>query len=69
MSVKIGINPLTWTNDDLPEDSSYRQVTPMALTIRVKDRIAHMAPLRIDYEKFNDPEVNAFFREAVSTKG
>jgi hypothetical protein len=56
------------TNDDLPEDSSYRQVTPMALTIRVKDGIAHMAPLRIDYERFNDPEVNAFFREAVSTR-
>jgi len=55
-------------NDDLPEDSSYRQVTPMALTIRLKDGIAHMAPLRIDYEKFNDPEVNAFFREAVSSK-
>ena len=57
------------SNDDLPEDSSYRQVTPMALTIRVKDGIAHMSPLRIDYEQFNDPEVNAFFRAAVSTKG
>jgi hypothetical protein len=54
------------TNDDLPEDSSYRQVTPMALTIRFKDGIAHMAPLELDYERFNDPEVNAFFRDAVA---
>jgi uncharacterized tellurite resistance protein B-like protein len=54
------------TNDDLPADSSYRQVTPMAMTIKFKDGIAQLAPLAIDYERFNDPKVNAFFREAVA---
>lgn len=55
------------TNDDLPADSSYRQVTPMAMTIRTKDGISQVAPLALDYERFNDPKVNAFFRDAVAT--
>jgi hypothetical protein len=54
------------TNDDLPADSSYRQVTPMAMTIQIRDGISQVAPLALDYERFNDPKVNAFFREAVA---
>ncbi len=57
------------TNDDLPEDSSYRQVTPMAMTIKLEGGIAQVAPMAIDYQKFNDPSTNAFFKEAVAVPG
>lgn len=53
------------TNDDLPADSSYREVTPMALTIKQKAGVTQVVPFKIDYERFNDPEVNAFFREQL----
>ncbi len=53
------------TNDDLPADSNYREVTPMALTMRHKGGVTQVAPFVIDYERFNDPEVNAFFREQI----
>ncbi|MBN2192805.1 MAG: metallophosphoesterase [Polyangiaceae bacterium] len=49
-------------NDDLPPDSSYRTVTPMAMTLRFKDGASEIVPWRIDYEAFNDPDRNAFFR-------
>lgn len=48
-------------NEDLPADSSYREVTPMALTIRVGPEGTHVTPWPIEYERFNDPERNAFF--------
>jgi hypothetical protein len=50
------------TNDDLPPESNYREVTPMALTIRHKDGISQLTPFVIDYARFNDPRFNAFFR-------
>jgi Calcineurin-like phosphoesterase len=50
-------------NDDLPVNSSYRQVTPMALTIRYKDGESQLEPWVIDYEAYNDPERNAFFKQ------
>lgn len=55
------------TNNDLPEDSSYREVTPMALTIRHRDGISQMTPFRIEYERYNDPEYNAFFKSRLSS--
>ena len=48
-------------NNDLPEDSSYRGVTPMALSIRVEKGKAQVTPFLIDYKKFNDPKRNRFF--------
>ncbi len=54
------------TNDDLPPTSNYREVTPMALTIRHKDGISHLTPFVIDYAHYNDPKYNAFFRERVA---
>ncbi|MGH7437795.1 MAG: metallophosphoesterase family protein [Polyangiaceae bacterium] len=54
------------TNDDLPPTSNYREVTPMALTIRHKDGISHLTPFVIDYARYNDPQYNAFFREQVA---
>jgi hypothetical protein len=48
-------------NDDLPEESSYRSVTPMAATIRLEQGNAHITPWLIDYERFNDPKRNRFF--------
>ncbi len=50
------------TNDDLPEDSSYRSVVPMAMTIRFKDGQSKITPLTIDYERYNDPDKNRFFK-------
>jgi hypothetical protein len=50
------------TNDDLPPDSSYRGVTPKALTIRVgRDGETKVTPWILDYARYNDPGRNAFF--------
>ncbi|HEX7840800.1 MAG TPA: metallophosphoesterase [Kofleriaceae bacterium] len=48
-------------NNDLPEESSYRAVTPMAATIRLEGGTAQVTPWLIDYERFNDPRRNRFF--------
>jgi hypothetical protein len=48
-------------NNDLPLDSSYRQVTPMALNITLKDGESTIVPFAIDYRSYNTPEKNAFF--------
>ncbi len=55
------------TNDDLPADSNYREVTPMALTIKHSAGVTQIKPFVIDYERFNDPDVNAFFRGQLAT--
>jgi hypothetical protein len=52
------------TNDDLPTDSSYRSVTPMAATLRFKDGQGEVTPFAIDYESFNDPARNKFYQSA-----
>lgn len=49
-------------NDDLPSNSSYRNVTPMALTFTHRDNASQITPWEIDYAVFNDPERNAFFK-------
>lgn len=48
-------------NNDLPVDSSYRSVTPMAATIRLEGGTAQVTPWLIDYKRFNDPKRNKFF--------
>jgi hypothetical protein len=48
-------------NDDLPSDSSYREVTPKALTIEYRDGDMKAIPWVIDYESFNSPVFNRFF--------
>src|SRR3954467_6666356 len=48
-------------NNDLPDDSSYRAVTPMAATIRIDGGAVQVTPWLIDYERFNDPRRNRFF--------
>jgi len=48
-------------NNDLPPESSYRSVTPMAATIRLENGTAQITPWLIDYERFNDPKRNRFF--------
>jgi hypothetical protein len=48
-------------NNDLPENSSYRTVTPMALSILVENGNAKVTPWEIDYQRFNDPKRNKFF--------
>ncbi|MEZ4224826.1 MAG: metallophosphoesterase [Polyangiaceae bacterium] len=50
------------TNNDLPSDSSYREVTPMAMTLRFKDGQSTITPLRIDYERYNSPDKNRFYQ-------
>jgi uncharacterized tellurite resistance protein B-like protein len=48
-------------NFDLPPESSYRTVTPMAATIRLDNGTAQVTPWLIDYKRFNDPKRNRFF--------
>ncbi len=48
-------------NNDLPPDSSYRSVRPMALTMKIIDGVTTVVPWEIDYELFNDPARNAFY--------
>ncbi len=50
-------------NDDLPEDSNYRDVRPMALTISRTGTETKVTPWAIDYRAYQDPNRNAFFRE------
>ena len=49
-------------NDDLPPDSNYRDVRPMALTITQTNGEIAASPWQIDYRRYQDPELNAFFR-------
>jgi len=48
-------------NNDLPPESSYRGVTPMAATIRIENGATEVTPWPIDYARFNDPKRNRFF--------
>lgn len=48
-------------NGDLPGDSSYRSVKPMACTIRLEGGAAQVTPWAIDYRRFNEPARNRFF--------
>lgn len=48
-------------NADLPENSSYREVTPMALSMTIRGDAIKVTPWSIDYASFNTPERNAFF--------
>lgn len=50
------------TNDDLPPDSTYRSVTPMAMTMTLRDGELDVVPWAIDFERYNAPERNAFFK-------
>jgi uncharacterized tellurite resistance protein B-like protein len=49
-------------NEDLPIQSSYRTVTPMAMNMVWDDGETRIHPFPINYEHFNDPERNAFFK-------
>jgi hypothetical protein len=51
-------------NEDLPEGSGYRSVTPMAMTVKVEGDEAEITPWKIDYQAYNSPEHNAFFKVA-----
>jgi hypothetical protein len=53
------------TNGDLPPDSTYREVAPIALSIRHRDGVSTIAPMLLDYARYNDPQANAFFRQKV----
>ncbi len=48
-------------NADLPPDSSYRAVTPMALSVEIEGEVSKVTPWKIDYKRYNHPERNAFF--------
>jgi hypothetical protein len=49
-------------NDDIPEDSNYRDVRPMALTIARTGDETTVTPWAIDYRAYQDPGRNAFFK-------
>jgi uncharacterized tellurite resistance protein B-like protein len=50
------------TNEDLPLNSNYREVSPMALRIQYKDGKSRVMPFPIAYERYNDPAYNGFLR-------
>jgi len=50
------------TNDDLPVFSNYRYVQPKALTVRYRNGEVHIEPWDIDYETYNRPELNRFYK-------
>jgi hypothetical protein len=52
-------------NADLPENSNYRDVRPMALTIRHAQGVTTLSPFEIEFARFNDPQYNAFFRDQL----
>jgi hypothetical protein len=54
------------TNEDLPPTSNYREVTPMALTIRHQKGISRVTPFPIAYERYNEQEHNGFLRPRVA---
>ncbi len=49
-------------NADLPTTSTYREVTPMALTITWKDGETEVTPWAPEYASYNDPARNDFFK-------
>ena len=54
-------------NADLPEGSSYRSVTPMALHVTHEvradgDRETDLVPFKLDWAAYNDPQHNQFFK-------
>jgi hypothetical protein len=51
-------------NGDLPAESTYREVTPMVLTIQHGADGARVIPWSPDWKSYNDPERNAFFKVA-----
>lgn len=53
-------------NNDLPAKSNYREVTPMALTITYEDGVLQVTPFVIEYERYNDPQYNSFFKNRLA---
>ena len=47
-------------NDDIPADSNYRDVRPMALSITRTNGEIKATPWAIDYGRYQSPELNAF---------
>ena len=47
-------------NDDIPPDSNYRDVRPMALSITRTKGELKATPWAIDYSRYQSPELNAF---------
>ncbi|UJR81644.1 metallophosphoesterase family protein [Sandaracinus amylolyticus] len=52
-------------NQDLPESSSYRSVTPKAMLVTHQDGTTEMAPFDLDWRSYNDPAHNAFFKNPM----
>ena len=54
------------SNVDLPEDSNYREVVPMALTIRHKDGASRITPFPIAYERYCHPAYNGLLPRTMT---
>ncbi|MBN2525663.1 MAG: metallophosphoesterase [Deltaproteobacteria bacterium] len=51
-------------NDDLPLNSGFRQIVPMAISMKMKGKDVELSPWKIDYKPYNNSERNGFFKEA-----
>ena len=55
-------------NEDIPPDSNYRDVRPMALTIKKTEGEISATPWQIDYRRYQSAELNAFFARRPEIK-
>jgi hypothetical protein len=53
-------------NGDLPAKSNYREVSPMALRLLHHDGETTLAPFVLDWARYNDADLNAFFADAIA---
>jgi hypothetical protein len=51
-------------NADLPPKSGFRDITPMAISMKISDSDVELLPWEINYEPYNHSDRNAFFKEA-----
>lgn len=55
-------------NEDIPPDSNYRDVRPMALTLKKVNGEISATPWQIDYRRYQSAELNAFFARRPEIK-
>ena len=52
-----------------PPTSNYREVTPMALTLRIANGMTRLTPFPIEYARYGDPAVNGFAAARAAAAG
>jgi hypothetical protein len=50
-------------NNDFPERSGFRKITPMAISLLIEGTDIKLSPWKIDYKPYNNSDYNGFFKE------